>query len=284
MVLALTSVLGCERPATPADASQPRDRIASLSPAATDILLELGERDRLVAVSNYEPPRETTDRLPRVGDYQTTDWEKLTELRPRFMVVQMAPDRMPQGMTERAGKLGIRLINVKIDSLADIDTAMLELARTLNIEHRARKSISERILLENELERRMDGRQTVKTLIVLNSEASYLAGRGTFLDALVTHAGGVNALPEGTRDYPTVDREALLALNPSAIIQVLPGASESEKQRARDVWRSLRQLDAVRDDRILIVTDPFAMIPGPTVMKLARPFAEFLHPEAFKPR
>ncbi len=246
--------------------------------------MELGLRERLVAVSNYEPPRPEIERLPRVGDYQTTDWEKLTELRPKFMIVQMAADRMPSGMSDRARKLGIRLINVKIDSAADIDATMLELARVFHVEHRARKSISDRILAENEIRRRFADEPAVRTLIVLNSEASYVAGRGTFLDELLRISGGENVLPEQTRDYPTVDREALLALNPSAIIQILPGASESEQQRARDVWKSLRHLDAARNNRILIVTDTFAMIPGPTVMRLVRSWAEFLHPQAMKSR
>src|SRR5688572_33505117 len=42
--------------------------VASLSPAATEILIGIGAGDRLVAVSNYDPPRDETKDLPRVGD------------------------------------------------------------------------------------------------------------------------------------------------------------------------------------------------------------------------
>src|SRR5512133_3272282 len=56
-------------------------RVASLVPAATEMLVGMGAGDRLVAVSNYESSPVVKD-LPRVGDYQSTDWETLARLRP----------------------------------------------------------------------------------------------------------------------------------------------------------------------------------------------------------
>src|SRR5436190_13835584 len=60
-------------------------KIASLSPAATEILIGVGVKDQLVAVSNWESSASVTS-LPRGGDYQTTDWETLARLRPVVMV------------------------------------------------------------------------------------------------------------------------------------------------------------------------------------------------------
>jgi ABC-type Fe3+-hydroxamate transport system substrate-binding protein len=61
------------------------------------MLLGMGAGEHLVAVSNYEAAPEVKD-LPRVGDYQTTDWETLARVRPDVMIIQIAPDRLPPGL------------------------------------------------------------------------------------------------------------------------------------------------------------------------------------------
>src|SRR4051794_17936260 len=80
-------------------------RIASLVPAATDMLLAMGAGDQLVAVSNFETSPRVKD-LPRVGDYQSTDWETLGRLRPDVMIIQIAPGRLPAGLEEGGGGVG----------------------------------------------------------------------------------------------------------------------------------------------------------------------------------
>src|SRR5205807_2554340 len=45
-------------------------RVASLAPAATDLILGMGAGDHLVAVSNYDAAEIGGRKLPQVGDYQ----------------------------------------------------------------------------------------------------------------------------------------------------------------------------------------------------------------------
>ncbi|HYO10195.1 MAG TPA: ABC transporter substrate-binding protein, partial [Tepidisphaeraceae bacterium] len=113
--------------------------VASLSPAATEIIVHaLGARDRLVAVSNFDPQRPETAGLPRVGDYQTVDWERLAALRPATMVTQFAVDRLPRGLRDRAAELNITLINVPITRLADIHGALATLGEAVGDPTRGR--------------------------------------------------------------------------------------------------------------------------------------------------
>ena len=94
--------------------------VASLVPAASDLILAMGAGEHLVAISNYDMKRPETEKLARVGDYQTIDWEKIAELRPGILIHQMETRRIPPGMTERAQGLGIRLVNVRIERLEDV--------------------------------------------------------------------------------------------------------------------------------------------------------------------
>src|SRR5687768_1303379 len=124
-------------PATAARSSAPRNpTVASLSPAATDLLVGMGAADHLVAVSNYDPEREPIGGLPRVGDYRTQDWEKLAAVRPRKMIIQLHPDRTPAGLRDRAKGLGIELVNVQIDDLDDVFEAIPLLAAAVDERHK----------------------------------------------------------------------------------------------------------------------------------------------------
>ncbi len=124
--------MGCNRP-TPATTANPTTAtIASLVPAATDLILGMGARDHLVAVSNWDPQLPELAGLPRVGDYRTVDWEKIAELHPTHMIVQFAPDKMPAGLADKAAAMHIQLVNIRIYRLDDIYTAIDQLgtART----------------------------------------------------------------------------------------------------------------------------------------------------------
>src|SRR4051794_27660677 len=104
-VLGCLATVSCDRSkagASGAATTTHGRRVASLVPAATDMLVGLGARDHLVAVSNFESLAELKG-LPRVGDYQTTDWEALARLRPDVMVIQIAPERVPAGLKRRGG-------------------------------------------------------------------------------------------------------------------------------------------------------------------------------------
>jgi len=86
-------------PATPV-------RIASLVPSATDLLIGAGMADHLVAVCKYDRSNPQAAGFPTAGDYQSTDWELLTQLKPTVMLVFMAPDHLPPGMKSRCGHVG----------------------------------------------------------------------------------------------------------------------------------------------------------------------------------
>ena len=123
VVLGCCSAIACDRRTPVATTAQHGPRVASLVPAATDMLLGMGAGEHLVAVSNYETSARVA-KLPRVGDYQTTDWETLARLRPDAMIIQIAPDRLPPGLKQRADELHIALVNVKIDRLQDVFATM----------------------------------------------------------------------------------------------------------------------------------------------------------------
>ena len=276
--MTLIVLAGCERSPVPATtapaASAPTATVASLSPAATEILIGIGAGDRLVAVSNYDPKREETSHLPRVGDYQTTDWEQLAALRPRVMVTQFAVDRLPQGLVQKAQALNIQLINVPITRLDDIYAAMRTLGRAVDqpeLGASAADQLEQRI--EALRERSRAGRR-VRAMIVTNDSASGVAGRENYLNDALEAAGGENVIRAAP--YPSIDQETLFDLDPEVIFQLLPDASPQVRAAAQQLWVRMPNLRAVRNGRVHVFTDPRVLRSSHHIGDLAERFATAL--------
>ena len=254
--------------------------LASLSPAATDLLLGMGARDHLVAVSNFDADRDETRGLPRVGDYRTQDWEKLSALRPRKMIIQLRPDRLPAGLGDRAQELGIELVNLTIDGLDDVFKAIPQLGKAAGEEARAAARLEQLQKQFETVRRRVVNAPKVKTLIVVNDDGRSVAGPGTFLDDILKAAGGENAAAPLGIQWPTVDREKILELQPQVVIHLLPAASPQVVREAQKFWADLPQVPAVKDKRVHVLTEWYALLPGDHVGAMAEQYALILHPFA----
>jgi iron complex transport system substrate-binding protein len=251
---------------------------ASLVPAATDLIIGMGAKDRLAAVSTFDRQRPDVAGMPEVGDYETIDWEKLGEVRPSIIIIQIRPDRLPAGFAERAAGIGARPLNVSINRLDDVLAATDTLGEALGLQQQAGDA---KKLMQGKLDAvrlRVAGQKPVSTLLVLDEYGGAGAGPGTYLDDLLRLAGGVNAAAGLGNPWPQVDREMLLSLKPDVIIELLPGASEQVKQRAAQTWKNLPQIPAVAAGRVYTVDAWYALLPGWHVTDLAEQFSQWLHP------
>jgi iron complex transport system substrate-binding protein len=277
LALVCSAAGGCDQP--PAQSTTAKaPKVASLVPAATDLILGMGADDHLVAVSNWDTNREPIQKLPRVGDYQTTDWEKLAELRPDVMIVFMAGDRMPAGLQQRADQLKIRLVNVKTERVDDIFQTIDLLGDLLNEKE---KTAALKQKLHTQLDavaKRVGDKPKVPTLISRDEDGYALVAGDTFVDDLLTVAGGKNVAGHLKTRYPTIDREQLIELDPQAIVQLMPDASSQVVERARQAWQKVPNVPAVKSGRVYILTDWYVLQPGSHVGDLAEKLADVLHP------
>ena len=277
--LLATLAAACSRPAPPPATGPTGKTVASLVPAATDLLIGMGAADRIVAVSTFDTDPAVAG-LPRVGDYQTVDWEQLAALRPAVMVVQYGADRVPPGLMSRAAGLGILVVNVKFERLEDVFQQVGRLGEAADLKVGALRYADRLRAQLDAVRARVAGRAAVSTLLTLDAKAKLSAGPGTYLDDVLTVAGGRNVLGESRAGYPQIDRETLLALRPAAVVQLMPAAPPQSLAEASKTWSQLPTLPAVRDGRIYPMTDPWVLLPGAHVGDLAEQMAAALHPEA----
>ncbi len=268
--------IGCGKTDQSASTTRPA-KVASLVPAATDLLLEMGLADKLVAVSNFDVLRPGQKPLPKVGDYQYTDWEKLAELRPTVLVIQVEPSRLPAEFASRARALGMTLVNVRINRLDDISSAILTLGAAVDEVETARAFQQKLSAQLDAVKQRVAGRPAVRTLLARDEKGVNVIGPNNFLDDLLRLAGGKNVV-EGDVAWPSVDAERLVSLNPDVIVQLLPDAPAQLLEQADKVWHDLSQISAVRERRVYVLRQWYALQPGGHVGELAQNLADLLHP------
>ena len=282
LIVAL-AIGGCDRSSTavapaPRPATNPAKTVASLVPAATDMIISMGARDRLVAVSNWDAARAEIDGLPRVGDYRNVDWEKLASIRPDVMIVQWREDKMPPGVVERAAELDIHLVNLRIVYLEDVFTALAKLGDGIGAPEKAATSAASLRRQLDAVRAAVAGRTPVRTLVSQTESPLSTVGGGNFMNDLLAIAGGRNVIEGGDNSFPNIDVERLVALNPDVVVHLLPGEAPQVIGRAKAFWTSHPELSAVKNGRVYIETDSYMLLPGPLVGRIAERFATLLHP------
>ena len=105
--------------------------------------------------------------------------------------------------------------------------------------------------------------------------------KGSYLDELITIAGGESIAPVAEHGYGKINKEAVFTLNPEVIIDMVQGSKGNFGEDPVAVWNELGEVRAVRDKRIYSMTDPSVIHPSQFVGQTAQVFARALHPESF---
>lgn len=280
-IILISLLISCGNPdSNSVPAAQPR--VASVTPAGTDLLLGIGAADHLVAVSNFDGDREGIAGKPRIGDYQTIDWEKLASVHPQILLIQESANRVTDAINQRSNDLGIRIVNLRIETIEDIFDEMALLAQAVGETDNGKRAV---LRIQNQLaavQASVAGEPQVRTLIVTNDNGLDVAGPDTFLDELLTIAGGQNVAAGLGKRYASLDRETLVSMSPDVVIQLLPDGDKTPQvmAQAAQFWTSLSDLPAVKNHRVYTVTDWYALEPSVHVGDLAAQFAHLLHPQA----
>jgi len=282
-IVIVAVMAGCDTRGTPAatrPATAPAQArtIASVVPAATDILLEMGATDQLVGVSNYEPKIPELARFARIGDYHVVDWEQLSVIRPSVLAITSPRKDMAEVFQQRADSLGIDLLDIRMDRLDDICPVIARLGDAIGQKPKADQLLAQFHRQIAAVQAQVAGKPKVRTLMALNHAATFIVGPRNYLDDILTIAGGYNVAGTGQKDYPEIDREMLLQLDPDAIILLLPEAPPQVIEAAKSFLASLPQLKAVRTNRLYIHTEWYLMLPAARARNVAQIIADDLHP------
>jgi iron complex transport system substrate-binding protein len=252
-------------------------RLISLAPNVTEILFALGLGQHVVGVSSYSDYPPAAAKLPSVISYTSLNVEKTLALKPDLLV---AAAIVPQSIVDRLRALHLPVLVTDPHDLAGILADIRLVGRatgTADVAAVLAAHLQARIRHVDALVRRAHSRPRVFYEI---DSTLYTAGHGSFVDALITEAGGTNIAGRFTNPYPQISREALLAANPE--IYVLGDTTAGVTPAAVDRRPGFAQISAVRAHRVYPFNDDLASRPGPRIVDGLEVLARLLHPEIFK--
>jgi len=126
--------------------------------------------------------------------------------------------------------------------------------------------------------RTIAGANRRKVLLVVGHRPLVVAGRGTFIDELVTLARGENIAGSALSAWPHLPMEYVVAQAPKVIIE---GGMGTERESLGNHWADLRSIPAVREGRIYPYPSDKILRPGPRVAEALEEIARLIHPECF---
>ena len=190
------------------------ERIVSIGPATTELILALGAEQSLVAtdVSSPEPRG-----VPKVGYHRALAAEGILSLSPTLVV---GSDEMGPNSTLDQ----LRRANVKVEvmatapTLANLNERIDTLAHLLG-DQTAGSKLKEQIAAQSDTlaaQAKQNKPLKVAFLLLHKGQPTSIAGGNTTASALVTLAGGVNPVA-GLHDYKPVSTESLIELQPDQV-------------------------------------------------------------------
>ena len=262
---------------------QAPQRIVSISPSVTEILYGVGAWPQVVAVSQFCSYPEDVKNKPRVNGWEKTNLEQLTALRPDLVIGVAAQAPFLQ---DKLTELGIRSLFLNSNTLSDVYKAIEEIGKVSGHEREATELLSKTKSEIETVRKAVNDRQPLKVLCVVDRVPGtirelYTATRGSYLDELITIAGGQSIAPEAEHGWGKITKEAAVSLNPEVIIDMIQSSKGNFGEDPVAVWQELSDVRAVQNKRIYPIRDDMAIHPSQFVGHTARVFAGVIHPEAF---
>ncbi|MEX0890785.1 MAG: helical backbone metal receptor [Gemmatimonadota bacterium] len=254
----------------------PAARVLSLIPAQTEAVRTLAGPGALVARTRWDTDPALA-HLPVTQDALTPSVEWIVAQAPDLVIAWADADA--RSVVGRLEAVGIPVYAARVETLAEVDATLRRLGLLLGRQARA-DSLRAAIAADHAAVREaVAGREVPSVLYVVGTAPPTVAGPGTYVDELITLAGGRNVFHDARRPWPQVGMEAVVARAPDVVLIVRdrPPADPAAALAALPGWRAL---GAVREGRVVALDADVFNRPGVRVGEAARLLAEALHPGA----
>nr|WP_246174120.1 cobalamin-binding protein [Paraburkholderia hayleyella] len=253
----------------------PAKRVISLAPHATELLYAAGGGAQLVGAAAYSDYPPDAQRLPRVGDNNTLDLERIIALKPDLLVV------WPHGATERQiGRLRALHIPMFVSEpqqLDDVARTLDKFGQLLGTESRAQAAAQAYRADIAQLRARYAARSPVRVFYQVWDQPLMTLNRQNMINDVITLCGGRNIFAQLPQPVPTVSIEAVLAANPEAIVTTTPGASmPGPLPQSLERWQAWPRLTAVARHNLFALNGDLLSRPAPRIAQGARKVCEAL--------
>ena len=261
---------------------EPAQRVVSLAPSNTEILFAVGAGDQVIGRDEFSDYPDQAITLPSVGGgFGDYNLEAIVDLEPDLVLAAEINTPEQVKAMEDLG-LTVFLLPNPI-SLEEMYGNLLTVAKLTGHESETEELVEvlrDRVSqVEMGIESAEDQPTAFYELDATDPSAPWTAGSGTFIDTLITMAGGVNIASDMEGQYLQISVEELLVRDPQVI---LLGDSAygvtAESLSERPGWNNI---SALLNNKIYAFDDNLVSRPGPRLVDGLEELARLLHPDLF---
>lgn len=282
---ALIAVLGfaivtvpvmCGRSLPMGDPGDEKLRIVSLSPSVTEMLFALQAEDSIVGVTQYCDYPPAAKEIEQVGAFGVPKMEKLLALSPDLVI---ATGTQRRGAATPLDRAEIKTLWVKTGNVSEVLGAFREIGEAIGKPAKAEELVAG---MQSELDavaeqyRDVPAVRRPRVFVEVWYDPITTAGKGSFIDDLITRAGGINVAAEIDNPYPKVNPEKVIEWNPDVIVLGYMTQEQTQQSLANRIgWRDMR---AVQSGRIISdIPSDLLLRPGPRMTEGVKALAQRFH-------
>jgi len=283
--------IGCQAEFTPGtytddagrgvDIDEIPQKIVSFGPSITEILFALGLGEKVVGVSDFSDYPEAAQSKPSVGSAYAPSIEKLVALEPDLVFTLEHKQ-----LNSELEALGITFIIIDPKDIEGILRDIELVGMVTGTEDEAEELIES---MEETIDYVLDlveGAPKVSVFYIIDATDPTLpwtAGPGSFIDALITMAGGENIAAEATEAWAPFSIEEIVSSDPDLIImQTMTGGVPTvsiETLEEHPIWGEMR---AVTQGNVFLIDGDLVSRSGPRIVQGLEEMARIIHPELFE--
>lgn len=245
-------------------AGEHKPRYICLAPSTTEILFALGLDKEIVGVSSYCNYPAQAKTKTRVGDFSHPNMEKIFSLKPDYIFctgLEQAP------IIFELKRLNFNVYVADPKNMDELFNSINDIGKITNRPKEAAeliKNMKDDIAAVSSKVKLIPREKRIKVFIEIWHEPLMAAGKGSFVDALITLAGGINIAYEAERPYSIFSAEKVVSLNPGCIIMAYMDKEPPLKLiEGRFGWKNI---DAVKNKRVFNDINPDILLrPGPRI-------------------
>ena len=223
------------------------NRIVVLDPATVEMIYMLGAEDKIVGVANLERskvwPEEKVAKLESVGTFIKPSLERIITLKPDLVIMSaLTDDNLNNGLKSN----NIESKRIQANSIEEIFTNFLEVAKMLGKENEANKIIAEKRAKLEEIKKMAAINK--KGLFVMSASPLMVFGSDNLPNDIMKLLNIKNIAENQKGRNPIVTPEFIMKENPDIIITLLPNPSQIVATNPQ-----LKNVNAIKNSKFIVV-------------------------------
>lgn len=242
------------------------NRVITLAPNLTEMIYYLGLENKLVGNTlycNYPP---AAQKIEKVGDMLTFNFEKIITLKPDLIFITVEGNT--KETYDKFRELGLKIFVSNPRGYDGIKKTISDFGKIFGIESKTKNKIAEWDSTISFIRNSTKSDSTRTAMYVVELKPIMLAGKNTFLNEFLQFCGLKNIAEDSPINYPLFSREEILKRDPDFIIIPTDGAKQIDN--IEKIYPEWKQLRAVKNKNIIFVDRDLYSRPGPRFVEAVK--------------